>query len=68
MEQELILVQYNDMYGNGTDRSNEVLVKTKEDFDIWLEQYNENRVEQGESECDEEEFDLFRITLFTPEK
>lgn len=60
------IVQYNDSYGNGTDKDIECLVKSKEDFDLWLSKHNEERENDGNEPEDEDEFDLIPITLFNP--
>lgn len=66
MEQTFFIVKYNDNYGNGDDTSIETLVKSKEDFYHWLEKDNDNRKNLGESEYDEDDFDLIPITLYNP--
>lgn len=58
------IVQYNDCYGNGDQKSNEVLVKNEAGFWKWLEDRNKERVEAGEMEEQVEEFDLIPINLF----
>jgi hypothetical protein len=57
---EVYIVQYNDCYGNGTDKKNEGVIESREDFASWLEQHNEDR-EEDESE---EEFTLIPIDMF----
>lgn len=61
---KLFIVQYNDCYGNG-DSSIEVIVKSKEDFNRWLKQHNEERESDGELEESEEEFTLIPVELFS---
>ena len=39
------VVQYNDCYGNGDDKSLEVIVESHNDFKEWLKQRNEEREE-----------------------
>lgn len=58
------IVQYNDCYGNGDQKSNEVLVKNEAGFWKWLEERNKERVAAGEMEEQVEEFDLIPINLF----
>jgi hypothetical protein len=68
IEEELYIVQYNDKYGNANDVFNECVVKSVEDFDIWFKEHNESRVALGDREDDRDEYDLIRITLYTPIK
>ena len=58
------IVQYNDCYGNGDQKQNEVLVRSESDFLNWLDQRNKERSEAGELVEDLEEFDLIPINLF----
>jgi len=60
----LYIVQYNDRYGNGTDKNLECIVKSHEDFYKWLEQHNSERVTDGNEEESADEFDLIPIKLF----
>ena len=60
----LYIVQYNDRYGNGTDKNLECIVKSHEDFYKWLEQHNSERVADGNEEESADEFDLIPIKLF----
>ncbi len=64
MSKTYYIVQYNDCYGNGDNKSIEALVESKEDFNHWFEQHNKDRENDGnEPEC-EDEFDLIPIELF----
>jgi len=63
-ETTFYIVQYNDCYGNGDQKSNEVLVKDEATFWRWLKQRNKERIAEGEMEEQVEEFDLIPITLF----
>jgi hypothetical protein len=63
-ETTFYIVQYNDCYGNGDDKSNEVLVNNEAGFWKWLKQRNKERVAAGEMEEQVEEFDLIPINLF----
>ena len=58
------IVKFNDSYGTGFDISYETLLESKEDFGTWLQQHNEKRLAEGNSDDDECEFDLIPITLF----
>ena len=58
------IVQYNDCYGNGDQKQNEVLVKNEAGFWKWLKQRNKERVADGNEPEGEEEFDLLPINLF----
>lgn len=64
MSNTFYIVQYNDKYGNGDNKSFEILVKDKQVFEDWLKAHNEEREEQGEMEEGAEEFNLIPITLF----
>ena len=57
------IVEYNDCYGNG-DRQIEVLVRSEQEFLLWLELRNKERADAGELVEDMEEFDLIPIELF----
>jgi len=58
------IVEYNDCYGNGDQKSNEVLVRSEREFLLWLEIRNKERADAGELIEDVEEFDLIPIELF----
>jgi len=58
------IVEYNDCYGNGDQKSNEVLVRNKQEFLRWLEIRNKERADAGDLVEDMEEFDLIPIELF----
>jgi hypothetical protein len=58
------IVEYNDCYGNGDQKSNEVLVRNEQEFLLWLEIRNKERADAGELIEDVEEFDLIPIELF----
>lgn len=57
----IYLVEYNDCYGNGDDKSIEGYVNSKEEFDNWLKERNKEREAEGESEESSEEFDLVPV-------
>jgi hypothetical protein len=66
---QVYIVQYNDCYGNGTDKKLEAVIESKDDFKSWLEQHNDNRRMDCISDDDfieesEEEFDLIQINMF----
>ena len=63
-ETTFYIVQYNDCYGNGDQKSNEVLVRNEQEFLRWLEIRNKERADAGELVEDMEEFDLIPIELF----
>ena len=63
-ENTFYIVQYNDCYGNGDQKSNEVLVRNEQEFLRWLEIRNKERADAGELVEDMEEFDLIPIELF----
>jgi len=58
------IVEYNDCYGNGDQKSNEVLVRNEQEFLRWLEIRNKERADAGDLVEDMEEFDLIPIELF----
>lgn len=59
---KVYIVQYNDCYGNGTDKKLEAIIESKDDFISWLEEHNSNR-EEDEQES-KEEFTLIPIDMF----
>lgn len=66
--QKVYIVQYNDCYGNGNEKKLEAIIKSKDDFAIWLKQHNDNRRMDYISDDDfveekEEEFDLIPMDL-----
>lgn len=70
---EVYIVQYNDCYGNGSDKKLEVVLESKDAFKIWLEQHNDNRRMDCINDNDfieenEEEFDLIPLDLLTFKK
>ena len=70
---QVYIVQYNDCYGNGSDKKLEVVIESKDDFKSWLEQHNDNRRMDCISDYDfieesEEEFDLIPLNLVTFKK
>ena len=70
---KVYIVQYNDCYGNGSDKKLEVALESKDDFASWLEQHNDNRRMDYISDDDfikenEEEFDLIPLDLLTFKK
>jgi hypothetical protein len=70
---KVYIVQYNDCYGNGSDKKLEVVLESKDDFASWLEQHNDNRRMDYISDDDfikenEEEFDLIPLDLLTFKK
>lgn len=66
MKDTFYIVQYNDRYGNGTDKKIECIVKSSFEFRKWLEEHNEVRVGDGNEPENEEEFDLIEVKLFKP--
>ena len=70
---KVYIVQYNDCYGNGSDKKLEAVIESKDDFASWLEQHNDNRRMDYISDDDfikenEEEFDLIPLDLLTFKK
>lgn len=55
------LVRYNDCYGNGNNKTDEIIVKSKDDFKRWLKKHNDERDGMEESA---EEFDLIELEIF----
>ena len=62
MSNTFYIVQYNDKYGNGNNKSLEILVRDKKGFEDWLKAHNAER--EGEIEEGADEFDLIPISLF----
>ena len=60
----LYLVEYNDCYGNGNNKSIEVIVRDRNAFLKWLDERNAERDEMGEIEESEDEFNLIPVQLF----
>jgi hypothetical protein len=60
----LLVVQYNDYYGGGKDKSYETIVESEEQFYLWLEEHNKEREANGNGPEDEDEFDLIELELF----
>ena len=57
----VILIQYNDCYGNG-NKSFEGYVNHETEFYAWLEKRNELRELDGDEPEGAEEFDLIELT------
>ena len=68
MVKTLYVVEYNDCYGNGTDKKLEVIVETHNQFLEWLKEHNENRrmdyLDDDFVEESAEEFNLIPLNLF----
>ena len=58
------IVQYNDCYGNGTDKKIECIVRNKTGFKKWLKEHNAERRMMGADGEHSEEFDLIPVNLF----
>jgi hypothetical protein len=58
------IVQYNDRYGNGTDKKIECIVKSKIDFLAWLKEHNDERESMDAILEGAEEFDLIPVNLW----
>jgi hypothetical protein len=52
------------MYGNGTDKKIECIVKDEDGFNKWFEEHNNEREEMGEEPESREEFTLIPVNLF----
>lgn len=70
---QVYIVQYNDCYGNGSDKKLEAVIESKDDFASWLKQHNDNRRMDYISDDDfieesENEFDLITLNLVTFKK
>lgn len=63
--QELLLVKYNDRFGNGKDTYLECVVKSRDEFYEWLDWHNKFRTDNDNDPEDESEFDLIPIQLIT---
>jgi len=60
------IVQYNDRYGNGTDKKIECIVKSKADFLKWLKEHNKERKGMGAMAESAEEFNIIPVNLWKP--
>jgi len=60
------IVQYNDRYGNGDDKKIECIVRDKNMFKKWLNQWNKERKEMGNEPENPEEFNLISVNLWPP--
>jgi hypothetical protein len=58
----VILIRYNDCYGNGDSKTIEGYVNHETEFYTWLEERNKTREEEGECTEGAEEFDLIELT------
>ena len=65
MNKDVFIVQYNDCYGNGRDKTIEGYVSSVAEFDTWLNDRNKKRIDEGESKEHAEEFDVFKIESLT---
>ena len=63
-ENTFYIVQYNDRYGNGTDKKIECIVKSKIDFLKWLKEHNDEREGMDAMVENAEEFDLIPVNLW----
>lgn len=59
------IVQYNDIYGNGTDKKIECIVKDETTFNKWLKEHNQERIDMGADPEYKEEFNLIPVNLFS---
>ena len=66
-QKEIFIIQYNDCYGNGDNKSFEGALEKRSDFKLWLEEHNKVRTDEGEMEEEKEEFNLIRLSLYKPE-
>lgn len=57
-EKILFIVEYNDKYGDGNNKSIEVIVESENEFNIWLSKRNAERISDGELEESADEFTL----------
>lgn len=55
---QVFVVQYNDRYGNGDNKSIEAVVENKTAFKKWLREHNKQRKADGNKPESSEEFDL----------
>lgn len=61
--EQVFIVKYNDLYGNGTDTYLECVVRSRDEFYEWLDWHNDIRVSQENDPEDEELFTLIPISL-----
>lgn len=61
--EQVFIVKYNDLYGNGTDTYLECVVRSRDEFYEWLDWHNDIRVSHENDPEDEELFTLIPISL-----
>lgn len=62
-KQTVYIIQYNDCYGNGDQKSIEGVITSKSGFTQWLKEHNANRKADGNSKEGKDEFDLIECDL-----
>lgn len=67
--QEMYVVSYYDIYGDGNDQKLEVILESRNHFSEWLKQHNDNLKMDYISDEDfiehtEEEFDLIPLNIY----
>lgn len=69
---KIYLVEYNDRFGNGDNKSFEGYVESQEDFKKWLVEHNKERMEEQGTDRDSEGYcmsdeseDEFTLHLLT---
>lgn len=63
--EQVFIVKYNDLYGNGTDTYLECVVRSRDEFYEWLDWHNDLRQQLENEPEDEELFTLIPISLVT---
>lgn len=63
--EQVFIVKYNDLYGNGTDTYLECVVRSRDEFYDWLDWHNDLRQQHENDPEDEELFTLIPINLVT---
>ena len=69
--QEMYIVRYNDIYGNGNDQKLELILENRNQFLEWLNEHNESRRMDYINDDDfvketEEEFDIIPLNVYVP--
>lgn len=62
---KVFIIQYNDCYGNGDNKSIESVIEKRADFNKWLKQHNKDRKAEGNEPESKAEFDLIETSFCT---
>jgi hypothetical protein len=62
MNKKMYVVKYNDAHGNGDNQNLEVIVENRNQFLSWLDEHNESRDAEPETE---DEFELIPLNVYS---